>query len=104
MLRGVIFHSFALTICHTPLLRQDTREFCYFAMPLGVQKREFNLKVQRFLKGNQVLYFNAFGYWENLGREYARGDSPIQSSPSKTLKIYEPPDSKSHELPVALTS
>ncbi len=38
-----------------------------------------------------------------MGR-IVRGDSPVKPSPSKSLKIYEPPDSKSHELPVALTS
>lgn len=60
--------------------------------------------MQRYLKGNKVLYFNVFGYWENIGREYARANSPIQPSPLKPLKIYEPPVPKSHKLPLALTS
>ncbi|MEO6203676.1 MAG: YciI family protein [Nitrospirales bacterium] len=62
----------------------------------------FKFQVQHSLKGDKVLYFNGFGDWENIGREYSLGDSPIDRSYWFTLKGYDPPDSKSHELPVAL--
>jgi hypothetical protein len=67
-----------------------------------IYKGGFKFQVQHFLKGDKVLYFNVFDDCGNIGREYDRGDSPIQPGPWKPLKIYEPPDSKCHELPVAL--
>ena len=71
---------------------------------VSLNRREggFKFQVQHFLKGDKVLYFNGFDDCGNIGREYDRGDSPIQPGPWKPLKIYEPPDSKCHELPVAL--
>ncbi len=36
----------------------------------------FKFQVQHSLKVDKVLYFNGFGDWENLKRDYGRGDSP----------------------------
>ncbi|MBA3966461.1 MAG: hypothetical protein H0X47_11910 [Nitrospirales bacterium] len=51
----------------------------YFVNPLPLKKMvvRFQVPSATLLKVDKVLYFNGFGEWENLERDYGRGDSPI---------------------------